>query len=263
MRLEVKQVRKIFDNTEALTDVTFTVGNREFVSVIGPSGAGKTTLFRIFNGAISADGGQIFMDGQNFLSGNRKKKHQLQKKIATIYQDFCLVEQSTCIQNVLNACLPDMSTISAALGLFGKARRAEAAELLDKVGLKDKLYEPVKNLSGGQKQRVAIARALMRKPDLLLADEPVASLDPATGRQIAALLKELQKTEGLTVLMNSHNLALSMEYSDKLVGLHNGAVVFEGTPERITKDTLEQIYGASLNSEREDSADENRQDGGQ
>ena len=153
------------------------------------------------------------------------------------------MENATCRQNVLNACLPDMAFLPAVCGFFGKERVAEADALLDRVGLADKVHEPVKNLSGGQKQRVAIARALMRHPALLLADEPVASLDPVTGRQILCLLRDIQRQRGVSILMNSHNLDLSLEFSTHIVGMNRGRVVFDGAPGDVTEAVLRDIYG--------------------
>ena len=244
MLLEVQHIRKEFQNrTHALADVSFSVGQGEFVSVIGPSGAGKTTLFRILNGAIRCDSGAVLMDGVHFESAAGRARRAIQKSIGTIYQDFALVENATCRQNVLNACLPDMAFLPAILGIFGKERVAEADALLARVGLADKVAEPVKNLSGGQKQRVAIARALMRHPRILLADEPVASLDPVTGRQILELLRDIQHDRNLTVLMNSHNLELSREFSQRLIGLNQGLVVFDGPADTAMEDILAAVYG--------------------
>ena len=244
MLLEVQHIRKEFQNrTHALADVSFSVGQGEFVSVIGPSGAGKTTLFRILNGAIRCDSGAVLMDGVHFESAAGRARRAIQKSIGTIYQDFALVENATCRQNVLNACLPDMDFLPAILGIFGKERVAEADALLARVGLADKVAEPVKNLSGGQKQRVAIARALMRHPRILLADEPVASLDPVTGRQILELLRDIQRSQVLTILMNSHNLELSREFSQRLIGLNQGLVVFDGPADTATEDILAAVYG--------------------
>ena len=152
--------------------------------------------------------------------------------------------------------LPDMSFFPAVLGLYGTARTEKALQLLTRVGLAEKEQEPVKNLSGGQKQRTAIARALMRQPSLLLADEPIASLDPVTGRQILSLLKDIQQKDGVTVLMNSHNLELSMEFSHRLIGLNNGRIVFDGSPDEINDSVIRTIYGnssvCSLNKNRKD-----------
>lgn len=245
MQLQVQHINKKYDNTQALSDVSFEVEKGEFVSIIGPSGAGKTTLFRLLNGVEAPDSGEILISGQSFSSAQGKHKREIQKRIGTVYQDFCLVEPVSCIQNVLNACLPDMSFVPAVFGVFGKDRTNEAMHWLDRVGLGDKYNEPVKNLSGGQKQRVAIARALMRHPDILLADEPVASLDPVTGHQIVEILRELCQTEGITVLMNSHNLALSMEFSDRLIGLHEGRVIFSGSPDEADSEKLSEIYGSA------------------
>ena len=244
MVLQVSGVRKQFNGrVQALDGVGFRLGRGEFVSVIGPSGAGKTTLIRILNGSESPDSGEVILNGKHMERSSGGAKRSLQKKIGTIYQDFALVENVSALQNVLNAALPDMAFLPAVLGLFGKARREEAKRLLERVGLADKTEEPVKNLSGGQKQRVAIARALMRRPSILLADEPVASLDPVTGRQILELLKDIQKTEGLTVLMNSHNLALAQEFSDRLLGLNAGRLVYDGPASEAADKTIAAIYG--------------------
>ncbi|MDD6073311.1 MAG: phosphonate ABC transporter ATP-binding protein [Otoolea sp.] len=243
MELQVERVGKQFKNgTKALDNVSFQIGQGEFVSVIGPSGAGKTTLFSILNGTSACDCGRILFDGNPFHSFQGNKKRALQKSIGTIYQDFRLVENSSCLENVLTASLPDMHMIPAILGLYGKERNQEAEKLLTRVGLAGKAGEPVHNLSGGQKQRVAIARALMRRPSILLADEPVASLDPVTGRQILELLKSIQTTGQVTILMNSHNLALSMEFSDRLIGLKDGCVIFDGPSDDITEEIIDTIY---------------------
>ena len=161
--LQVQHIQKCFPRTgEVLKDVSFTLKDGEFLSVIGPSGAGKTTLFRILNGMEACDGGKILYAGVPFESARGRDKRAVQRTIGTIYQDFCLVEVSSVLKNVLNACLPEMNMGAALLGCFGPARREKAAGILREVGLADKLDEPVRRLSGGQKQRVAIARALSR-----------------------------------------------------------------------------------------------------
>lgn len=243
MLLTIQNINKRFGETVALNDVSFSLSQGEFVSVIGSSGAGKTTLLRILNGAISCDSGTILLGDAHMETAKGRAKRKIQKHIGTIYQDFALVENGTCRQNVLSACLPDMPLLPAVCGLFGNARHAEAERLLARVGLAEKIDAPVKTLSGGQKQRVSIARALMRHPTLLLADEPVASLDPVTGHQILELLRDIQQTEGLTVLMNSHNLALSKEFSGRLIGLSAGRVVFDGAVSDLTEDALHAVYG--------------------
>ena len=244
--LQVLHIQKEFPRSgQVLRDVSFTLGDGEFLSVIGPSGAGKTTLFRSLNGTEVCGGGEILYKGTHFEAARGRDKRAVQRTIGTIYQDFCLVENTSSLQNVLNACLPEMSLGAALLGLFGRARTEKAAGILREVGLEDKLSEPVKRLSGGQKQRVAIARALMRDPAVLLADEPVASLDPVTGRQILELLRQIQRSRGVSILMNSHNLELSLEFSDHIIGISRGRVVFDGTPGAVTEDVLREIYGGT------------------
>ena len=250
LQLEVKQVHKVYPSgTDALSGVSFTLEQGSFLSVIGPSGAGKTTLFRILNGMERCTEGEILCAGQHFERAKGKAKRQMQKQIGTVYQDFCLVEQMSCLQNVLNAALPEMNPVAGALGLFSAAQKDEAAALLEQVGLADKVTAKVRELSGGQKQRVSIARALMQHPAILLADEPVASLDPVTGRQIVELLKSIQQERGLTVLMNSHNLEFAREYSDELLGLHGGKVVFSGAVDRLDDAALTDIYGTIRETE--------------
>lgn len=209
MNLQIQHIAKKFHNgTKALADVDFSVSQGEFVSVIGPSGAGKTTLFRILNGMMKCTGGQVLLDDKRFDSLKGRKKRELQKSIATIYQDFCLVENSTCLKNVLTAGLPDMGFFQGVFGLYGKTRKEEALKLLDRVGLLEKAEEPVKNLSGGQKQRVAIARAIVNHPKILLADEPTGALDSHSGEQVMELFQSLND-EGVSILMITHDAEIA------------------------------------------------------
>lgn len=166
MELTLQDSGKQFPGgTVALKHVNLSVSQGEFVSVIGPSGAGKTTLFRIFNGMDALTSGALLFDGKRQDAMTKREQKQIRLFIGTIYQDFCLVENSTCLDNVLTACLPDMALFPAVFGLYGHERRQEALKLLDRVGLSEKAEEPVKALSGGQKQRVAIVRALCMHPE--------------------------------------------------------------------------------------------------
>lgn len=224
--LQAIHIRKQFQRSgEVLRDVSFTLGDGEFLSVIGPSGAGKTTLFRILNGTELCSGGEVLYGGTHFEAARGREKRAVQQGIGTIYQDFCLVENLSAIQNVLNACLPDMSLAASLLGAFGRERSEQAAAILREVGLADKLEEPVKNLSGGQKQRVAIARAMACDPALLLADEPTGALDSRTGEQVLGLMRQMN-AEGTTVILITHDNGIAAQ-ADRTVRVKDGRIVHD------------------------------------
>lgn len=226
--LQAIHIRKQFQRSgEVLRDVSFTLGDGEFLSVIGPSGAGKTTLFRILNGTELCSGGEVLYGGTHFEAARGREKRALQQGIGTIYQDFCLVENLSAIQNVLNACLPDMSLAASLLGAFGRERSEQAAAILREVGLADKLEEPVKNLSGGQKQRVAIARALINNPQMIIADEPTGNLDPQRSLEIMTLLERINSM-GTTMLIVTHEKELVNRFSKRVVAIENGKMISDG-----------------------------------
>lgn len=242
--IQLENVSKIYPTgTKALTDVSLHIQKGGFVSVIGPSGAGKTTLFALLNGAEQSSGGVIKINGKEFHRAKGRAKRNIQKRIAMIYQDFCLVEQSTCLQNVLNAALTERNFAQALFNQFTKEQKNEAMEALSRVGLAEKAMEQACHLSGGQKQRVAIARALMQHPTILLADEPVASLDPVTGRQILELLSSIQRQQDLTIVMNSHNIKLSLDYSKRVIGLRDGRIVLDESADCLSEQMFGEIYG--------------------
>ena len=233
MLLEAAHISKRFGSRpQVLTDVSFGVEPGEFVSVIGPSGAGKTTLFRILNGTLPCDGGEVCIDGQPFSRARGRTKRAVQKRIGTIYQDFALVEPVTCRQNVLNACLPDMPLPAAMLGLFSRAQTVEAERLLARVGLADKYDEPVCDLSGGQKQRVAIVRALAMQPEVMLFDEPTSALDPEMVGEVLEVMKELANS-GMTMVVVTHEMGFAREVADRVLFMADGKLIEEGTPEEI------------------------------
>lgn len=243
--IELQQVSQRYGKGElTLKEVQLKVKKGDFVSVIGPSGAGKTTLLRILNGAVPVCSGQVLLFGNRFDHLKGRAKCAVQKRIGTIYQDFCLVEPSSCLENVLNGALADMSLFRAVCGIYTKEQKERAREALAGVGLLDKADTRAGKLSGGQKQRVAIARALMQQPELLLADEPVASLDPVTGAQVLELLKQIQKERGLTVVMNSHNLESALKYSDRICGVSGGKLCFDVPASEVTAELLGTLYRA-------------------
>ncbi|MGN0329196.1 MAG: phosphonate ABC transporter ATP-binding protein [Lachnospira sp.] len=230
-------------NMVAVDDITFSVEKGSFTSIIGRSGAGKTTLMKILNGSVKPSGGEIWIGDTPLHNLKGRRRRQCQRHIGTIYQDFCLVDNLSCMNNVLNAILPEMSVVNVIAGRFSQENKDKARESLKLVGLEDKEDVMAGCLSGGQKQRVAIARAIMQNPDVILADEPVASLDPYTAGQILELLKDLQQNRGITIVMNSHNVEQSLKFSDMIIGVRDGKVCLNKKAEDVTNDDIDIVYG--------------------
>ena len=246
--LQAIHIRKQFQRSgEVLRDVSFTLGDGEFLSVIGPSGAGKTTLFRILNGTELCSGGEVLYGGTHFEAARGREKRAVQQGIGTIYQDFCLVENLSAIQNVLNACLPDMSLAASLLGAFGRERSEQAAAILREVGLADKLEEPVKNLSGGQKQRVAIARMLMQQAPVMIFDDSLSAVDAETDEKIRTALRH--STGKATVLLISHRVTTLMQ-ADRILVLDGGRVAELGTHAQLVEKPgiYRDIYNIQMQS---------------
>lgn len=230
-------------NGAGVHSVSLHIEKGSFVSVIGPSGAGKSTLLRCINGMLQVTDGRILVDGRCITTAKGRQKKEIQKGIGIIFQNFCLVKETTALQNVLNARLYEYSFWQMMTGHFPDGARREAMEYLDKVGLSEKADQRAGLLSGGEQQRTAIARALMQHCALLLADEPVASLDPVNSESILALLKRMQQEQGMTIVMNSHNVAQAAEVSDRVIGLREGKVFFDGRPGELDEEALAIIYG--------------------
>ena len=232
--LKIEHLTKRYGDDPVLDDLSLDVHKGEVIVILGPSGCGKSTLLRCVNALEEIQGGSVTLEGQP-ISKNSKNLTELRQKIGMVFQSYDLFPHLNVLDNILLAPMKVQKRKKEEV-------TAEAMELLERVGLKEKAKNYPRELSGGQKQRVAIARALMRHPKLLLADEPAASLDPVTGHQILELLKEIQKTEGVTVLMNSHNLELSLEFSDRIIGLTDGSVAFDGTPDQLDEAMIRLIY---------------------
>ncbi len=238
--LEIRNLKKSFDSgTEALRGVDLKVNKGEFISILGPSGSGKTTLLRSINGLENIDSGEIFFDSEKI---NKIHLPEVQKRTGMIFQEFNLVNNLSAINNVLTGLLNSSSKFLSMFYLFTKAQRLEALKALETVGLLDKAYSRADELSGGQRQRVGIARAIIKKPTLLLADEPVASLDPKAADLIMSLLKKINKEFKITVVCNLHQVGLASQYSDRIVGLLDGAIMFDNLPSNINKTIINQIY---------------------
>ena len=238
--LEINNLKKTFDNgTEALNGVNLKVKKGEFLSILGPSGSGKTTLLRSINGLESIDNGKISFENEKI---NKVNLPEIQKKTGMIFQEFNLVNNLSAINNVLTGLLNSSSKFLSMFYLFTKEQKLEALKALETVGLLNKAYERVDELSGGQRQRIGIARAIIKRPKLLLADEPVASLDPKAANLIMSLLKKINKDFEITVICNLHQVELASKYSDRVVGLLEGEIMFDKTASNINKTAISEIY---------------------
>jgi phosphonate transport system ATP-binding protein len=229
-------------DTEVLHGINLRVRAGEFVVIIGPSGSGKTTLVRCINRLITATSGEIFFEGKpiNGLKGAKLRK--LRTQIGMIFQDYNLIYRSNVMQNVLHGRLGQMSFLRSALGLYSRADLKAAHELLAAVGLEDFMHNKAQTLSGGQMQRVGICRAMMQNPKLLLADEPISSLDPAGARVVLDQIKMLTQARGLTSIINLHQVDFAKMYASRIVGLRLGEIVFDGTPDELTDEMVAHIY---------------------
>lgn len=241
--LSIQDLRKVYPNGfEALRGIDLDIEAGEFVVIIGLSGAGKSTFIRCINRLVDPTDGRIEFDGRDVTTCRGGELRALRRDIAMIFQQFNLVKRATVETNVLTGALERANTLASLVGLWPRAERETAQQYLDLVGLGDKGRRRADALSGGQQQRVAIARALMQRPKVVLADEPVASLDPATSHSVMKYLKQLQN-DGLTIVANLHFLSLAREYGTRVVALKDGRKVFDGPPAEITDDKFREIYG--------------------
>ncbi len=242
--LEIIDLKKIYPTgTKALDGISLSVDQPQVIAIIGPSGAGKSTLIRCINRLVEPSSGQILLNETDIAHLGRRELRKARRRMGMIFQEYNLVDRLTVMENVLSGRLGYVSFWRAYRRSFPKADVAAAFELLERVGLKGYHNTRADALSGGQRQRVGIARALMQAPDLLLVDEPTASLDPKTSRQIMRLLTELVQERGTPALVNIHDVALAQAFSDKIIGLRDGRVVFEGVSDQVTEAVLTDIYG--------------------
>ena len=237
--LEINNLRKNFNNgTHALKGVSFKVKKGEFISILGPSGSGKTTLLRSINGLESIENGEVIFNNNKITKENLP---EVQKKTGMIFQEFNLVNNLSSINNVLTGLLNSSSKFLSMFYLFTKEQKLEALQSLKTVGLLEKSYSRVDELSGGQRQRIGIARAIIKKPILLLADEPVASLDPKAALSTMKLLKKINKDFNITILCNLHQTNLAIEFSDRIIGLSDGSIVFDDEAQYLEKN-INKLY---------------------
>ena len=241
--LAFQNVSKTYNNvTKALQDVTFSLEEGEFVSIIGPSGAGKSTLLRCGNRLVGAAQGAIFFGGQDVTKAGKKELRQLRTKTGMIFQHYNLVDRLSVIENVLHGLLGQKSTFSGMAGHYTESEKAEAFQIIQEMGLAEQAYKRCDELSGGQKQRVGIARAIMQKPKLILCDEPIASLDPKSSKVIMDHLKKINQTKKITCLVNLHQVDVAVKYSERIIGVSGGRIVYDGPSSQLTTGMIHEIY---------------------
>ena len=237
-------VSKVYPNgTVGLDDVNLTIRDGEFVAIIGRSGAGKSTLLRSVNRMHQISSGTLTVNGVDVSSLSGKSLRRFRRGIGMVFQSFNLVTRTTVIKNVLSACVPDMPFWRVLLGAFRKEDKIKALESLDKVGILDKAYMRADQLSGGQQQRVALARTLTQGPQIILADEPVAALDPVTAKQVMQDFVRINQEMGISILLNIHHVELALEYADRIIGIRAGRIVYDGPSSNVDQTVLDAIYG--------------------
>ena len=244
--LRLEQVSKSYGRGRAaLEEVSFQLQAGEFVAVIGSSGAGKSTLLRSINQLQPVSSGDIWLGGESVVQARGKKLRQLRRRIGMVFQNYNLVYRLSVLQNVLHGRLGYMGTLAGMFGRYSEADKERAIRLLQELQLGEFLYHRAGELSGGQKQRVGIARAFMQDLELLLCDEPIASLDPSSARIIMDMLQRMVQERGITCLVNLHQIEVARQYATRVIGLRQGKVVFDGPPAALTEDWVERIYGVA------------------
>jgi phosphonate transport system ATP-binding protein len=242
--LRIEHLTKVYPNgTRALDDLSLAVRDGEFLVVVGLSGSGKSTLLRCVNRLIEPTAGRIWLDDLEITGASAAALRRIRLQIGMIFQQFNLVRRQSVLTNVLSGRLGYVGTLPSLLGRFPGADLERARHNLARVGILEKARQRADTLSGGQQQRVAIARALMQEPKLMLADEPVASLDPATSHSVMRYLEEINREDGITVIANLHFLSLARRYATRVVALNGGRVVFDGLPTEIDEARFREIYG--------------------
>lgn len=240
-------VTKTYPNgVQALKGINLEISDGEFVAIIGLSGAGKSTLLRSINKIHSITSGELYIDGIEISSIKGKELRMLRRNIGMIFQSFNLVKRSSVFTNVLSGRVAYHPTLKTLLGIYPKKDKLLALESLETMGILEKAFTRADQLSGGQQQRVALARSLTQEPKLILADEPVASLDPITTIQVMDDFLRINRDFGITIVANMHHVDLAMKYATRIIGIKDGQVVFDGPSNQVNEDTLVHIYGRNL-----------------
>lgn len=245
--IEFKDMSLVYPNGHhALKNINLKINDGEFVVIVGMSGAGKSSLIRSINRMVTPTDGELLLDDENILAFNEKKLRRLRTNVGMVFQNYNLVKRMSVLRNVMAGRLGYTGTFKSMFGLFPQEDLQLAMANLDRVGIKEKAYVRADQLSGGQQQRVSIARVLTQQPKVILADEPVASLDPPTSHKVMKDLKRVSKEDNLTTVVNLHFIDMAMEYADRIIGLRDGEVVFDGPIDQVSEETFEQIYGRPI-----------------
>lgn len=244
MILNVRGLTKIFGDNIAVNNVSFALEKPQMIGIIGRSGAGKSTVLRMINRMTDASNGTIEFENRDILKLKSKDKRAWQADCAMIFQQFNLIPRLDVMTNVLMGRLIDHSALGSILRLFTRQERLDALAALDRLGIAEHAMKRAEALSGGQQQRVAIARALVQNPKIILADEPIASLDPMNAQIVMDALRQIHEQDGRTVIANLHTLDTARNYCDRVIGMRDGAIVFDGPSSELTENTAREIYGA-------------------
>ena len=242
--LHVRNATRMFGQKAAVDHASFDIEKSAFVGIIGRSGAGKSTLLRMMNRLTDATSGQIVFEGRDVLPLQGAEKRAWQSQCAMIFQQFNLVPRMDVASNVLHGILNRRSTLATMFNLWPQADILRALSILDRLGIAEQAEKRAEALSGGQQQRVAIARALMQDPRVILADEPIASLDPMNAQVVMDTLRRIHDEDGRMVVANLHTLDTARRYCDRVIGMRDGKIVFDGTPDQLTTGAARDIYGA-------------------
>lgn len=240
--LEIKNLVIEYKEVRAVDSVNLKVKSGEFIAVIGSSGSGKSSLMKSINLLVKAKSGSIKLDNKEMTDLSSKDLRLMRRKIGFIFQDYNLIDRLSVIENVLTGRLGYKSSLKSLLGIFSKEEYEKAQKALEKVGLLEKSFVRGSELSGGQKQRVAIAKVLVQEPNLILADEPVASLDINSSKIIMEYFKKINEEQGITVIINIHDVNIALKYADRIIALKKGKIVFDNKRSEITDDILRSIY---------------------
>jgi phosphonate transport system ATP-binding protein len=249
--IEFKQTGKVYPNgVEALKNVSLTIPQGDFVAVIGLSGAGKSTLIRLVNKMHAPTSGELIVNGQLVdKSLHGKSLRRFRRGIGMVFQSYNLILRTTVLRNVLAARVADMNFFQSLFGLYSKTDKIIALEALEQVDILEKAYSRADQLSGGQQQRVALARTIAQKPSIILADEPVASLDPITANQVMSDFQKINKELNITVVANMHHVDMALRYARRVIGIRAGEVIFDGPSSDVTESILKEIYGREITDE--------------